>query len=190
MSETKVNLGMLPQNRGEYSSSATYYKDNIVQYNGSSYICTAAMDLEHPSGITGVAPYNSDPATPNTGWAVFSNDSSGVGEGVYDVSVDHTTDNQPKVYASLSAALNDIPAAKQKGGMSIKFIQGTVQSSDHKYVQYRLTKDEWSVFPSDWIEADSNKVEDKVLYVTDGSGNIIAKIDKDGVHSVDFKIGS
>lgn len=122
MAETTVNLGMLPQNRGEYSSSATYYKDNIVQYNGSSYICTAAMDLEHPSGITGVAPYDSDPATPNTGWAVFSNDSSGVGEGVYNVSVDHTTDNQPKVYANLSAALNDIPAAKQKGGMEIRFI--------------------------------------------------------------------
>ena len=134
MAETTVNLGMLPQNRGEYSSSATYYKDNIVQYNGSSYICTAAMDLEHPSGITGVAPYNSDPATPNTGWAVFSNDSSGVGEGVYNVSVDHTTDNQPKVYASLSAALQDVPQAKKKGGMSVKF----VLSSDNKYVQYRL----------------------------------------------------
>ena len=173
MAETTVNLGMLPQNRGEYSSSATYYKDNIVQYNGSSYICTAAMDLEHPSGITGVTPYDSDPATPNTGWAVFSNDSSGVGEGVYNVSVDHTTDNQPKVYASLSAALNDIPAAKQKGGMSIKFIQGTVQNNDHKYVQFRLmhTLDNASTAAADFANtANWQGVDDEP---TVGSENLV-----------------
>ena len=138
MSTTTVNLGYVPKNRGEYSSTASYYKDNIVQYNGSSYICNPPNydpDTDPTASITGVAPYDSDPATPNTGWAVFCNDSSGVGEGVYDVSVDHTTDNQPKVYASLSAALQDVPQAKQKGGMSIKFIQGTAQSSDNKYVQ-------------------------------------------------------
>lgn len=123
MSQTTVNLGHVPVNRGEYSSSATYYKDNIVQYNGSSYICNVTEeDISHPTGISGITPYDSDPASPNTGWAVFANDSSGAGEGVYNVSVDHTTDNQPKIYASLSAALNDIPAAKKKGGMEIRFI--------------------------------------------------------------------
>ena len=125
MSQTTVNLGYVPKNRGEYSSTASYYKDNIVQYNGSSYICNPPNydpDTDPTASITGVAPYASDPAVPNTGWAVFCNDSSGVGEGVYNVSVDHTTDNQPKIYASLSAALNDIPAAKKKGGMEIRFI--------------------------------------------------------------------
>ena len=141
MSQTTVNLGYVPKNRGEYSSTASYYKDNIVQYNGSSYICNPPNydpDTAPTASITGVAPYASDPAVPNTGWAVFCNDSSGVGEGVYDVSVDHTTDNKPKVYETLSAALQDVPQAKQKGGMSIKFIQGNAQSSDNKYVQYRL----------------------------------------------------
>lgn len=220
MSQTTVNLGHVPVNRGEYSSSATYYKDNIVQYNGSSYICNVTEeDISHPTGISGITPYDSDPASPNTGWAVFANDSSGAGEGVYNVSVDHTTDNQPKIYASLSAALNDIPAAKKKGGMEIRFIfnnsnyavdkeEGittqpagtlitssptmvdgtykasqlltyfstlptatgagnavvyykevdgtyttwtiTLQSSDNKYVQHFLTKDEWSANPEDW----------------------------------------
>lgn len=122
MSQTTVNLGMVPNNRGEYNSAETYYKDNIVQYNGSSYICTAAMDLEHPSGITGVAPYDSDPTQPNTGWAVFVNNQGGGDDGIYDVSAAHMTDNTPKSYNSLSDALADIIVAKRKGGMSIRFL--------------------------------------------------------------------
>lgn len=39
-----------------------------------------------------------------------------------------------------------IPSAIRKGGMSIKF----AQSSDNKYVQCFLTKDEWSVNAGDW----------------------------------------
>ena len=224
MSQTTVNLGHVPVNRGEYSSSATYYRDNIVQYRNSSYICNIEEpDVAHPVGITGVAPYDSDPAVPNTGWAVFANDSNGVGEGVYNVSVDHTTDNQPKAYASLSAALQDVPQAKKKGGMEIKFIfnnsdyavdkeEGltiqpagtlitssptmvdgtykaaqlltyfstlptatgagnavvyykevdgtyttwaiTLQSSDNKYVQYRLMSPTWSTVVTNWQGVD------------------------------------
>ena len=49
-------------------------------------------------------------------------------------------------YADLSAALAAVPSTVQKGGMSIKF----VQSADNKYVQYFLTKDEWSAIEDDW----------------------------------------
>ena len=64
-----------------------------------------------------------------------------VGE-VYDVSVNHPDgQGNPTPYADLAAALGtngaNIPADIRRGGMSIKFIQGTVQSSDNKYVQYR-----------------------------------------------------
>ena len=64
---------------------------------------------------------------------------------VYDVSAKNPTagPNNDGKFESLSALLSDaslntlIPTAYRKGGMSIKFIQGTVQSSDNKYVQYR-----------------------------------------------------
>ena len=112
--------------------------------------------------------------------------------GVYDVSAKNPTagpNNDGKFTLDYILDSNNvntlIPTAYRKGGMSIKF----VQSSDNKYIQCRLTKDEWSANVSDWIECDSNKIEGKVFFVTDGDGNIIAKIDKDGVHSVDFKVG-
>ena len=40
MAETTLQLGFVPKNRGEYQSTPVtrYYKDNVVQYNGSSYI--------------------------------------------------------------------------------------------------------------------------------------------------------
>ena len=169
MSVTTVNLGYVPKNRGEYSSTAYYYKDNIVQYNGSSYIAdppTYDPDTDPTAYIVGVAPYASDPAVPNTGWAVFANDSNGVGEGVYNVSVDHTTDGQPKKYADLSAALADVPPAKQKGGMSIKF----VQSSDNRYVQFRYMESDASTAATFTNVANWQGVDDEPI---PGSNNLV-----------------
>lgn len=73
---------------------------------------------------------------------------------VYDVSAKNPTagPNNNGKWESLSALLSDvnlntlIPTAVRRGGMGIKFIQ----SSDNKYVQYFLTKDEWSVSEADW----------------------------------------
>jgi len=73
---------------------------------------------------------------------------------VYDVSAKNPTagPNNDGKFESLSALLSDanlntlIPTAVRKGGMSIKY----VQSSDNKYVQYFLTKDEWSASEGDW----------------------------------------
>lgn len=68
--------------------------------------------------------------------------------GVYDV----TANNDGTKFASLSTLLSDenlgtlIPVAARKGGMSIKF----VLSSGNKYVQYRLTADEFSTNVDDW----------------------------------------
>ena len=68
--------------------------------------------------------------------------------GALDVSELNATENPHTLaqYADLSAALAAIPTDYQKGGMSIKF----VQSSDNKYVQYFLTKNEWSASEADW----------------------------------------
>ena len=54
-----------------------------------------------------------------------------------------------KTYDTLSAALADIPDGKQKGGMTVSFVS-TSDNSDNKYVQYFLTKDEWSLSEADW----------------------------------------
>jgi len=69
--------------------------------------------------------------------------------GAFDISAYHATGGVLAKYVDLSAALDggdNIPEAIRKGGMSVKF----VQSSDNKYVQYFLTKDDWSASEADW----------------------------------------
>lgn len=141
--------------------------------------------------------------------------------GVYDVS----SHNDGAVFESISALLGSanlstlIPTPVRRGGMSIRFIQGSVPNSYNKYVQYRLmhpldnvstaaadfvntanwqgvdskpTAGSKNLVESGGVKADidaNNIIEGKVFFVTDGDGNIIAKIDEDGVHSVDFKVG-
>lgn len=54
MATTKKILGKVPVNRGEYSSTEYYYKDNLVQKNNVTYICksnTAIIGIE-PSDTT------------------------------------------------------------------------------------------------------------------------------------------
>lgn len=70
--------------------------------------------------------------------------------GVFDISAFHASGSTLATYADLSAALGtngaNVPDSIRKGGMSVKF----VQSYDNKYVQYFLTKDEWSANEADW----------------------------------------
>ena len=67
---------------------------------------------------------------------------------IYDVSYH----NSGTTFESLSALLNDsnlstlIPTEIRKGGMTIRF----VQTSDNKYVQYRLVANTFSITESDW----------------------------------------
>ena len=78
--------------------------------------------------------------------------------GVYDVSAH----NGGAYFADLSALLSDanlstlIPASVRRGGMSIKFIQGTEQSSDNKYVQYRLMSDSFTTDITKWAICEQN----------------------------------
>ena len=69
--------------------------------------------------------------------------------------------------------------SQKKGGMTIKYIQ----SSNNKYVQYRLTTDEWSTDTDDWVIADEGVyVENsEFIYVkTDSEGKILWAIETDG----------
>ena len=93
--------------------------------------------------------------------------------GVYDVSAH----NNNEVFESLQALLSSsnlstlIPPLVRHGGMSIKFIQGSEQSSDNKYLQYRLMSDAFSTTVTDWQGVDEepttgsqNFVESRGIY--------------------------
>jgi hypothetical protein len=106
---------------------------------------------------------------------------------VYDVSAKNPTagSNNDGKFDSLSALLSDanlntlIPTAVRKGGMSIKF----VQSSDNKYVQYRLLADSFTIDTTQWAIADESVyVENpEFIYVkTDKEGKILWAIKTDG----------
>ena len=69
---------------------------------------------------------------------------------VFDISEYNKVDDIPATYADLSEALGGIPQSVQKGGISIRFIQ----SSDNKYVQYRLMATYFSTAESDWQGVD------------------------------------
>ena len=76
---------------------------------------------------------------------------------------DISSHNNGAVFESLSALLSSsnlstlIPTSVRRGGMTIRFIQGSEQSSDNKYVQYRLTNQNWSINIADWQEFGSAK---------------------------------
>lgn len=76
---------------------------------------------------------------------------------IYDVSAN----NNDAVFESLQALLSSsdlntlIPPSVRHGGMSIKFIQGSVPSSDNKYVQYRLISQSWNTTITNWLKIDS-----------------------------------
>lgn len=87
--------------------------------------------------------------------------------GVYDVSAH----NNDAVFESLQGLLSSsnlstlIPTSVRRGGMTIRFIQGSEQSSDNKYVQYRLMSATWSTNVADWQGVDDEP--------TAGSDNLV-----------------
>lgn len=134
---------------------------------------------------------------------------------VYDISVAHAVNNVPAQYASLSAALGtsgaNIPQNIRRGGMAVKFIS----SGTGKYEQWVLKSRSFSTTESDWMSVTNVNAEDvsygnsnvkeeldKIaentannpakdiygdkLYICDAAGNVVAKIDNNGVKSVDF----
>lgn len=98
---------------------------------------------------------------------------------IYDVSAL----NDGAVFESLSALLSSsnlstlIPTSVRHGGMSIRF----VQSSDNKYVQYRLMTNQWSTTPTDWQGIDETPIAGSQNLVI--SGGVYKKID----YLVDYK---
>ena len=107
---------------------------------------------------------------------------------IYDVSAH----NNGVVFESLSALLSSsnlstlIPTSVRHGGMSIQFIQGSVSSSDNKYVQYRLIADEWSVNPYDWSSDFSIQNNLYDFSIKDNKGNNIVIFQKGHIFTKNF----
>lgn len=112
---------------------------------------------------------------------------------VYDVTKENT--GSP-TFASLSALLSDvnlstlIPTSVRTGGMSIRF----VQTSDHKYVQFRLNTLDFSTNIGDWSNVEMQVDEMiSVSYSTtpgtyNASGNIVEHPDEDGKHTNKIRV--
>ena len=98
---------------------------------------------------------------------------------VFDVSVY----NNGLVFESLKAILSSsnlntlIPTSSRRGGMAIRFIQGSEQSSDNKYVQYRLMSSTFSITESDWQGVDDEPTAGSDNLVNSGGvDNVISTI--------------
>ena len=99
--------------------------------------------------------------------------------GALDVSELNATGVTLATYATLDAAIAAIPSDYQKGGMSIKF----VSSVDNTYVQFRLTKNQWSTTPSDWQGVDDEPIDDSDNLVK--SGGVASEFQK--INGITFK---
>src|SRR5574344_1613261 len=116
---------------------------NILKYDGSDWSLDVVIALDN-------APTPSSNNLVKSG-GVF--DKVMTDGSAFDISAHFASGGTLATYADLSAALtalDTLSASYKKGGMSIKFIQ----SSDNKYVQYRLMSDTFTTTPADWQGVD------------------------------------
>ena len=112
-------------------------------------------------------------------------------DGVFDISAYNLTDGQPTKYADLTAALGtngaNVPEQYRVPGMTIRY----VQSSDNKYVQYRLVSDSFNTTPSNWQKSGAEvSVSQNTLTIGDKSYEVAT--DKVGLlleQSTDYRKG-
>lgn len=131
---------------------------------------------------------------------------------IFDVSAH----NNSAVFESLQALLSRsdlntlIPTSARIGGITIRFIQGSEQSSDNKYVQYRLMTQTFSTNKTDWQNVDDkiSKLDNKLTLVSsrtdkiskefieseedsisieDNNGNEVFHLDENGLNAKDVK---
>ena len=125
----------------------------IKTVNGQSLVGSGDIEILEPGTIETLV----IDGTPTAGSSNLITSGGVASEIVWDI----TARNSNATFASLSALLSDanlatlIPTTIRRGGMQIRF----VQSSDNKYVQYRLKSTSFNTTPSNWI-VDSIKVSE------------------------------
>lgn len=67
-------LDYVPKNCGNYKEGERYYKENLVQYKGGTYIADPEDYDEDTNPLAYITdpPYDDDPETLNPGWKVFA----------------------------------------------------------------------------------------------------------------------
>lgn len=104
--------------------------------------------------------------------------------------------NNGAVFESISALLSNsnlnaiIPVSVRHGGMTIRFIQGSEQSSDNKYVQYRLMSDTFNTTPANWQGVDDEPTAGSDNLVKSGGvADKISELDSriDGISNEDIE---
>jgi len=86
----------------------------------------------------------------------------------------------PAEYSTLSLALAAIPLAKQKGGMSIRYIE----SSGHTYQQYRLSSSTFNTTTGNWISENIDNVPTASSDNLVKSGGVAEELALGGVYDV------
>lgn len=92
---------------------------------------------------------------------------------IYDISAAHNNTKYTDLSDALGTNGGNIPQEYRKGGITVRY----VQTSDNKYVQYRLMKNDWSATITDWQGVDEAP--------TAGSNNFVKS---GGVYLQDEKI--
>jgi hypothetical protein len=91
---------------------------------------------------------------------------------VFDISAYNLTNGQPTPYFDLAGALGtngaNVPEPLRKGGMSVKFIQGTAQNPVNKYVQYRLMAQNFTTDVTQWQGVDDEPTAESKNLVESG----------------------
>ena len=133
--------------------------ENVFYIGGAgTYSNFGATPVNVPDCCIGIFTYNGS----------FENHIIPTG-GVFDISAYNAVGGTPATYANLTAALGtdgaNIPDYLRKGGMSVKFIQGSAPSSDNNYVQFRCMPDEFTTDISAWQGVDAEP--------TAGSKNLV-----------------
>jgi len=129
-----------------FGNTAVIQGFNIFKYNGSSWLHDALI------GISDVPTYDSSGLVKSGGTFNFVMKYGSA----FDISVYFATGGDLATYANLTAALtamNDLPEAYKRGGMTIKF-----KDSDGNYLQYRLKTYEWSTDIDDWQSENADTV--------------------------------
>ena len=101
---------------------------------------------------------------------ILINDTTTVNTGiVYDISKAHGGATYNDLTGALGTNGSNVPLEVREGGMSVKFIQ----TSDNKYVQYRLMSTSFSTNKTDWQSVMSAADKNLLDYYNRSRGNYI-----------------
>ena len=172
MAETTLQLGFVPKNRGEYQSTPVtrYYKDNVVQYNGSSYIADpVGWSESDPTATYVTVPPTDESGNLNAGWRIFAsgNNTFTTGEKVDNVGID----SEP------TAGSNNLV---KSGGIKTA-IENTAFNSGQKVKDVEIPEVEGV---TTLVPQTNNGVGD--FQVEDENGNIIMRLFEGGIETKNF----